>query len=174
MKHYSDDQLVAIAQSCADHAAFEELFRRNHEKLRKFLLNKVNGVAVDDVMQETYIKAYTHISRYQGKASFSTWLFSIAINEQRQLARKVSRFDKLTARLFRQQQTPSSEKNIDVLIDFIKLSNELNDKQYDVFILHAVYSYSHSEISTKLGMAVGSVKTYIAQAQKLLGAFKHD
>lgn len=174
MKDMSDEQLVAIAQGVEDQRAFDELFRRYDSKLRIFLRSRVSESMVDDVVQEAYIKAFMNISRFRGGASFSTWLYSIAINEHKQLCRKAGGFERIKELLFRHPSKSEVSGNMDVFIDFIRRGTTLTDKQYDAYVLHVVYGYTHSEISEQLGLPLGSVKTYLAQAERQLRVKGND
>ncbi|GAB3020359.1 RNA polymerase sigma factor [Bowmanella dokdonensis] len=174
MKHFSDEQLVAIAQGAQELGAFDELFKRSDGRLRAFLRSRVNENLVDDVVQETYISAFTRIGNFQGGASFSTWLFSIAINEYKQLLRKASSFERLRGLLFRQPPRLAAPHLNDVFIDFSRLAAALSDKQYDVYVLHTVYGYSHAEVAARLDFPLGSVKTCLSQAEKLMRRQAND
>jgi RNA polymerase sigma-70 factor (ECF subfamily) len=165
----SDEHLVAIAQVTGDHAAFTELFKRHDKALRGFLCSRVTGQQIEDITQETYIKTFVKIKLFDGKSSFCTWLFSIAINEHRQMIRKSSLLTKFK-KLLDIRDSASDLKNLDVFFDFIKLSEILSNNQYDAYVLHTIYGYSHSEIVAKIRLPLGSVKSYIAQADKLLKA----
>lgn len=168
MKQFSDAQLVAIIQSSADHSAFDELFRRHHLKLRNFMRSRVQEATADDVLQETYIKAFTQISKFKLEAAFSTWLFSIALNEYRQFVRKKGIFEKLKESLFRQPQPDRTISELDVLIDFTKGAAALSPLQYNLYVMSRVYGYSHSEIATLTKLPLGTVKTHLLQAEKLM------
>jgi len=166
MKQLSDEQLVAIIQSSADLTAFDVLFRRYHSKLKGFLKSRMQESVADDVIQETYIKAFTKISQFQLEAAFSTWLFSIAVNEYKQFVRKVGIFEKLKESLFRQPKPYKTNAEIDVLIDFNKSAKALSRVQYDVYVMSRVYGYSHREITELTELPLGTVKTHILQAEK--------
>ncbi|ASG65575.1 hypothetical protein CEW91_05245 [Idiomarina piscisalsi] len=166
MKQLSDEQLVAIIQSSADHTAFDVLFRRYHSKLKGFLKSRMQESVADDVIQETYIKAFTKISQFQLDAAFSTWLFSIAVNEYKQFTRKAGIFEKLKESLFRQPKAYKETADIDVLIDFNKSAKALSRVQYDVYVMSRVYGYSHREITGLTELPLGTVKTHILKAEK--------
>lgn len=168
MKQLSDEQLVAIIQASADQRAFDVLFRRHHTKLRNFLKCRMQEAMADDVLQETYIKAFTRISKFKAEAAFSTWLFSIALNEYKQFIRKAGIFEKLKDSLFRQPKPHKTTAEIDVLMDFTKSAAALSTVQYNVYVLSRVYGYSHREIAEHTKLPLGTVKTHILQAETLI------
>jgi RNA polymerase sigma-70 factor (ECF subfamily) len=62
--------------------AFDQLVREYQSPVRRFFLTQSAGneALSDDLAQDTFIKAYTHISQYRGTSSFLTWLTRIAYN----------------------------------------------------------------------------------------------
>ncbi|MEA1950622.1 MAG: sigma-70 family RNA polymerase sigma factor [Planctomycetota bacterium] len=77
-RHRPDDQTLALrAQGgCVD--SFEELLRRHQVPLLHFLKRFANETEAEDILQETFIRAYRNLDRYRARWSFSTWLFTIA------------------------------------------------------------------------------------------------
>ena len=73
----SDEELARQAQD-GDIGSFEELMRRYERRLLRFLRQR--GVAQDaeDLVQETFVRAYANIQRYQDSWRFATWLLTIA------------------------------------------------------------------------------------------------
>ena len=114
LQQASVEQLVAIVQVAGDSAAFNELFGRFERKLRAFLLYKSSDskFEVDDLMQETYVKAFLHIGQYQQQAEFSTWLLRIAINELLQAKRAQGIFARLKQRWFHSE--PEAQSHTDL------------------------------------------------------------
>jgi RNA polymerase sigma-70 factor (ECF subfamily) len=83
----SDQQLAEEAQR-GSVAGFEELVRRYQVPLLHFLRNRTRSTAdAEDLVQETFVRAYENLHRYQSPYRFSTWLFTIAhrisLNERR-------------------------------------------------------------------------------------------
>jgi RNA polymerase sigma-70 factor (ECF subfamily) len=78
LRDLTDEQLAARAQArCA--SSFEELVRRYQVPLLRFVAERVHCSAdAEDVVQETFVRAYTRIDRYRDAWRFSTWLFTIA------------------------------------------------------------------------------------------------
>jgi RNA polymerase sigma-70 factor, ECF subfamily len=76
----TDDALIA-ASKLGDHHAFAELWKR-HSRTAFNMAYRITGNRDDaeDVIQDTWMKTYTHLDTFDGKAKFSTWLTRIAIN----------------------------------------------------------------------------------------------
>ena len=76
-----DEELVAATKS-GDELAFETLVKRHQRRIfaLAFRYTRVREDA-EDIVQETFQKAFVHLQKFEGKSSFSTWLTRIAINE---------------------------------------------------------------------------------------------
>ena len=75
-----DISLVAAAKD-GDHQAYAELCRRHSKQILRTILRITRDVAdAEDTLQETLLKAYLHIGRFEGRSAFSSWLTRIAIN----------------------------------------------------------------------------------------------
>jgi RNA polymerase sigma-70 factor (ECF subfamily) len=80
--------LVAAAKD-GDHHAYAELCRRHSKQIRRTILRITRDIAdAEDTLQETLLKAYVHIGRFEGRSAFSSWLNRIAINSALMLLRK--------------------------------------------------------------------------------------
>ena len=76
----ADAELVAQAQG-GSLEAFEELVRRHTQLIYRTLMAILGNPAdAQDAMQDTLLSAFKHISGFQGRSKFSTWLVSIARN----------------------------------------------------------------------------------------------
>src|SRR5260221_13414344 len=84
----ADDVLVSAAKN-GNHRAFELLVERHQQRMLAFA-RRYTRVREDaeDVVQQTFQKAFIHLNKFQGKSSFSTWLTRIAINEALMLVRR--------------------------------------------------------------------------------------
>ena len=84
----SDESLVAAARS-GGYSAYAELCRRYRESVfrtvQRITRNKEDA---EDALQDSWMKAFINISRFQGKSAFSTWLTRIAINSALMILRK--------------------------------------------------------------------------------------
>lgn len=83
-----DMHLVAAAKN-GDHQAYAELCRRHSQRTLRTVLRITRNIAdAEDTLQESLLKAYTHIAEFDGRSAFSSWLTRIAINNALTLLRK--------------------------------------------------------------------------------------
>ena len=84
-----DDQLVSRARE-GDADAFDELVRRHTTQIYRMLTRVLRDpTAAEDVLQETFVRAWRSLGGFRGEAKFSTWIYRIAMNEgNRFLARE--------------------------------------------------------------------------------------
>jgi len=82
MSELNDIALVTQVAVFHNKRAFDQLVRKYQSPVRRFFLNQTlgNTQLSDDLAQETFIKAYTNITKFRGLSSFSTWLMRIAYN----------------------------------------------------------------------------------------------
>ena len=82
MEKLSDISLVTKVVMLHDRKSFDLLVKKYQSPIRGFFLRQTLGDAQlsDDLAQDTFVKAYTHLSGFRGTASFSTWLYRIAYN----------------------------------------------------------------------------------------------
>jgi len=87
----ADDALI-IRACDGDHLAFAALIRRHDLAMRR-LAGRVlgNAAAMDDALQDAYMKAYRNLDKFEGRSSFSTWLYTITYRTCLDHSRKVKR-----------------------------------------------------------------------------------
>jgi len=84
-----DDLSLVHASKEGDASAFEELVKRYDRKLLRIAQNLMhNKEDAEDVVQETFVKAYQHLDQFREDAKFSTWLIRIAMNQALMMLRK--------------------------------------------------------------------------------------
>src|SRR6267142_3110272 len=76
-----DAELVARARG-RDEAAIRSIMQANNRRLYRLARGILrNDGEAEDVVQETYVRAFTHLEQFRGDSSLSTWLSRIAMNE---------------------------------------------------------------------------------------------
>jgi RNA polymerase sigma factor (sigma-70 family) len=179
--YLSDAALVADARG-GNHFAFEELCRRHSTKLTS-CIRRILGDRADaeDVLQETLLRAFTHLHRFEGRSSVSTWLTRIAINAAFSTLRGKRRTmvpiydageDPQTREVWVvRDRDPDPEcqlirKQQEIL--FAKWVRQLPPQLGMVVELRAKGEYSTKEIAGQLGISESAVKSRLWRAQHLL------
>ena len=85
-----DDEAAVVAQArLGDAKAFSELLRRYDRKIFRLAMHITqNREDAEDVLQETFLKAYEHLDQFQGQSKFYTWIVRIAVNQALMKLRK--------------------------------------------------------------------------------------
>jgi len=84
-----EDALLVAAAKARDTRAFEVLVERHERKIFSITQRITrNREDAEDVVQQSFQKAFIHLKKFEGQALFSTWLTRIAINEARMLLRR--------------------------------------------------------------------------------------
>lgn len=87
----TDEELVSDYRA-GDHAAFEQLVRRHHDDLMRFLVRLVGNRAVaEDAFQETFLQVHLSAETFDTARRFKPWLFTIAANKGRDALRRSAR-----------------------------------------------------------------------------------
>ena len=93
----ADADIVARVQA-GDQGLFELLMRRHNQRLyraaRAILRDETE---VEDVLQQTYLNAFSHLHQFEARSQFSTWLTRILINEASHRRRKLQRSSQMSA-----------------------------------------------------------------------------
>ena len=89
---YNEEELVAKAKG-GSHAAFEKLVQRYEARVFRVAQRIARSREdAEDVIQQSFQKAFEHLQRFEGRSSFSTWLTRIVLNEALMLARAGRKF----------------------------------------------------------------------------------
>ncbi|NAW50847.1 sigma-70 family RNA polymerase sigma factor [Elizabethkingia argentiflava] len=128
-----------------------------------------------DVLQDTFVKAYCNFDKFKGESQLYTWLYRIATNEALQHINKIKKMQ-LTdhaAEYYLQNAVIENVKNnaeeLDILLQ--KAIQSLPEKQRLVFTLKYYDDLPYEEISKVLGLSVGSLKTNYHYAKEKVRAY---
>lgn len=176
-----DDQPLVEAARAGQSSAFGELVRRHQGRLYPTLL-RLTGSAEDaqDLLQESFLRAYRKLGRYKGDSSFYTWLYRLAVN----LALSHRRRRKGPAR-FSELQTPAGaalEPAADPEQSDPTLPAELAEREAlvqaaldalapdhrAVVVLKEFDGLRYEEIAATLGVPVGTVRSRLHRARREL------
>jgi len=174
-----DSALVARAQG-GDTNAFNQLVGKYERKVFRLAKNITkNQEDAEDVLQETFLKAYSHINGFQGNSKFYTWLVRIAVNEALMKLRKR-----------KSDKTVSMDEGVDtgeeVMVREIAVWEEDPEQRYSreeiraildeavaslrpafrtVFVLRDIEELSTEETANVLDLSVPAVKSRLLRAR---------
>ena len=159
-------------------AAFTRLVREYQEPLywqiRRMVV--VHDDA-DDVLQNTFIKAWSAIDSFRGESRLQTWLFRIAINESLHYLNKkkqVLSLDQTDGSLADMLASDSYFDGDEVQRQFQTAINTLPEKQRLVFNLKYFDEMKYEDMSSLLGTSIGALKASYHHAVKKISAFFDD
>ncbi len=161
---------------------YEILLRRNNQKLFRVIRSYIKDAAeVEDIMQNTYLKAFEKLYQFKQSSSYSTWLIRIGINESLarlkeknkiiDLYQKSSEIKQNTVLEVPDKTQMNPEKRIirneakQLLEDAI---DSLNTKYRTVYMLREIEEMSINEISECLGVTKANVKVRLHRAKNML------
>ena len=163
-----ESRWVRLAKK-ADAAAFEKLYRLHVDRVYGLCLRMTgNPAEAEDCVQDAFIQAWNKLELFRGDSSFATWMHRVAVNTVLGRMRKSRREqDRIRAV---SDVIPVTETIADdgELQDLEQAINELPSGARHVFVLHAVYGYSHNETGSMLGIAEGTSKAQLSRARRLL------
>ena len=167
----ADDRMLVERSLGGDDVAFEHLFMRYCEAMRRlFLQRSTSAEDTEDLLQETFIKVYINLDRYSPEYTFGQWVYTIARNthidfERRRqedlsidekFAAPIANTPTLEENMIRQQQRRQIEHYI----------QSLPENYRRLFTMRFLEDYSYDEIAEKLHLPMGTVKTQIHRARE--------
>jgi RNA polymerase sigma-70 factor (ECF subfamily) len=180
----SDRQLVDAARQGSE-TAIRALVRRNNKRLFRVARSIVaSNEEAEDVVQETYFRAFTKLDLFRGESLFSTWITRIALNEalgrvrQRRSTAELSVLDS-SAGLASVIRLPTSlapeaadaelgRRQVRDLLE--RIIDDLPEAFRTVFILRDVEEMSTEETAYQLSLKPETVKTRLHRARRLVRA----
>ncbi len=171
MSHFSelpDERLVMLVQATGESAAYTELVVRHQGALLAFLHRFTgNRALAEDLTQDAFLKAYQKINLFREDATFKTWLFSIGYREFLQHTRKSGVISRVL-QAFHLQSTTETAGPTPAGIDLDKALAQLPEKERAALLLCDVFGMTHTEAAQAMATPLGSVKTYVQRARKLM------
>jgi RNA polymerase sigma-70 factor (ECF subfamily) len=187
-----DETALVTAAKAGDAAAFSELVQ--HYDRRVFRMAKQitqNDDDAEDVLQETFLKAYTHLDDFQGNSKFYTWVVRIAVNEALMKLRKRrsdrtvplddpidTGEDEVVREIAVWDQNPEDTYSREELAKILdEAVPSLKPAYRTVFILRDIEEMSIEETAEALDLSISAVKSRLLRArlqlrEKLTRLFK--
>ncbi|WP_315715290.1 MULTISPECIES: RNA polymerase sigma factor [unclassified Bradyrhizobium] len=175
-----EDDLIRRAKA-RDEAAIRAILQANNRRLFRIARGILrNDSEAEDVVQETYVRALTHLDAFRGQSSLSTWLVRIAMNEamgrlrgrRPALQLEAERENKPRAEVIQFPATSSdpeksvAQRQIQAVVE--RAIDELSEPFRLVFIARVIEEMSIDETADLLGLKPETVKTRLHRARGML------
>lgn len=144
---------------------FNQLYYENADFVRSAIYWMVRDQNIDDIVQDSFLKAWRSFDSFEENSSFKTWIYRIAMNTTYDYLRKSAK-NKVEEAI-----EIESYENIplqDLISHGIKL---LNIKHRETFILFYKFGYTQKEISQILSISEGTVKSRIHHSKEKFTTF---
>jgi RNA polymerase sigma-70 factor (ECF subfamily) len=188
-----DSELDLIERAKAgDERAFTELYHRYRQTVYNFSYNVChNKDYAEEVVQDTFINVYRKLHQYDGRAKFSTWLYSIVVNNC-QMHNRRTRLEQATISIEelgvgtedaeRSQELPATE---DLRPDTVLLTQELEEALHQAlqklpldyrlpYILRELEGLSNEDAATVLGLSLPAFKSRLHRARAFIRTALQD
>ncbi len=167
-----------------DQEAYQGLMEKYREPIRRHVARMIREKQmVDDLVQESFIKAFTSLGSYSSDYAFSTWLYKIATNHTIDYLRKKKlktfsidgppgreddRPYELPDTTYRPDRHVMADQRRELIQEAI---DALPPKYHRVIVMRHQQEMSYDEIAAELDLPLGTVKAHIFRARALL--YKH-
>jgi RNA polymerase sigma-70 factor (ECF subfamily) len=182
----SNDAVLVTRARAGDTDAFRVLVERHSRSLFRLAYRMTgNQQDAEDVVQESFLRAYKQLARFDERASFGTWLYRIAVNCSLDLVRSRKRRSELTAPADSEMDDPSlSLPSLDPTPDRLAMSGEVRERvteamtelsasERTAFVLRHFEGMCIEDVSRVLGCQPGAAKHSVFRAvQKLRRALE--
>jgi RNA polymerase sigma-70 factor, ECF subfamily len=176
---FEEDDAEVIRQVLHGNTAmFELLMRRYNERVYRAARAIVRDEQeAEDVMQQTYVNAFTHLRQFSGTSQFSTWLTRIAINEALARVRRRGRYEVFDDELSEIEpfasrnpsENPERQAFTGELRELLEWAiDTLPNGAREVFVLREVEGLSTADVAECLGVSADVVKTRLSRGRAAL------
>ena len=184
-KPVDSDALLVERTVAGDQKAFELLVIKYQRRIQRLIGRMVRDVdLVEDIAQETFIRAYRALAQFRGEAQFYTWLYRIAVNTAKKALMDLKRNPTVSENAYKtsdddetspvENELTSSETPEAVLAskEIAQIINNamdtLPEELRQAITLREIEGLSYEEISEAMGCPIGTVRSRIFRAREAI------
>ena len=181
MEKYNEKEVIALLQDPhRQREAFGQIVKAYSEQIywqiRRLVFSHEDA---NDILQNTFVKAWTNIDYFRGDAKLSTWLYRIAFNEcltflNKQHANSPLSIDDADAEMINKLEGDIYFDGESTQLLFQKAIQSLPEKQRIIFNLKYFQEMKYEEISEILGTSTGGLKASYHHAVKKIETFLEE
>ncbi len=172
MLNRDESTLIARCRD-GDREAQHELYDQTVTRIHRLLL-KMAGNAEDafDIAQDTYIKAFAAIQRFDGRSTIDTWLYRIAVNEALQFFRRGKREqrkrEQLAGTVAQSSETPDSgsDERSTMKMDVVSALAELDPDDRAILLLRYQEGLDYGALAEVLDCPAGTIASRLNRARR--------
>ncbi len=176
----ADESQLVVQARAGDTGAFAELVRRYEGKIFRLAQHITqNREDAEDVLQETFLKAYEHLDQFQGNSKFYTWIVRIAVNQALMKLRKRKTDhsvsiddtidtgeDTVAREIAAWDENPEERYSREELNEILASAiDSLAPPYRTVFVLRDIEDLSTEETAEALDLSVPAVKSRLLRAR---------
>src|SRR5215472_14820980 len=181
----TDAEALSLAQR-GDEAGFKRLYELHRRRVYAVCIRMVtNPVDAEDLTQEAFMQAFRKLHTFRGESRFSTWLHQLTVNIVLMRFRKLKHSEFLLNKpaggaepqVGLRPERGAEDLRMKGLMDRLSLRHaveQLPGGYRQMFILHDVEGYHHSEIAELLGCSIGNSKSQLHKARLMLRRLLRD
>ena len=183
----NSDALLVERAVAGDQKAFELLVIKYQRRIQRLIGRMVRDVdLVEDIAQETFIRAYRALGQFRGEAQFYTWLYRIAINTAKKALMDLKRNPTVSENAYKSDdddetsrfenelissETPEAvlaSKEIAIIIN--AAMQDLPEELREAITLREIEGLTYEEISEVMNCPIGTVRSRIFRAREAISA----
>lgn len=181
-----DVDAVLVERTVAgDQKAFELLVIKYERRIQRLIGRMVRDVdLVEDIAQETFIRAYRALAQFRGEARFYTWLYRIAVNTAKKALMDLKRDPTISENSFKSgeddetsplenelisSETPDAVLASKEIVEMVNAAMEaLPEELRQAITLREIEGLSYEEISVAMNCPIGTVRSRIFRAREAI------
>lgn len=185
----ADSDVLLVERAVAgDKIAFELLVIKYQRRIQRLIARMVRDAGlVEDIAQETFIRAYKALPQFRGEAQFYTWLYRIAVNTAKKFLMELRRDPLVTQAAFagsdEEDETsagrsePITQEGPESVMAAKEIAAALNaavealpDDLHQALVLREIDGLSYEDIAMMMNCPIGTVRSRIFRAREAVSA----
>ena len=177
------EQMLVVAAKNGDEQAFESLFKRHKQKILAIVLRYAHvWEDAEDIVRQSFQKAFVHLCQFEGESSFSTWLTSIAIHEALMFLRSIGAVRAIPIDDISDAEGNAAERQIPDSLPspeasylqqerkriLFSVMGDLPPRTRQALELREIDEFSTEETAQRTGVSVSAVKTRLFRGKREL------
>ena len=173
------EHITQLLQRCekGDRSAQFEIYKRYYKAMYNTALRILkNSFEAEDVMQESFLIAFTKLGTFKGDVAFGAWLKRIVVNKSITQYRKNHKVDEVGLDVVKEQGEEMEEEGSYERLSVIAIKNGINqlkDNYRLALSLHLIEGYDHEEIAGIMDISYQNSRTMISRAKQKLRTLLH-